>query len=117
MPNNKDQTKPRIFSGIPLYIRRATCKNMHKCPLTDTRNQATGLTTAALHEATNTSNLLKVVPKLMMTARHAATVAVDRYLLPVARPQQQTHCPLLLIDTGRRTVNCFMMCTAYNADS
>jgi len=32
MPNNKDQTKPRSFSGIPLYTRRATCKNMHKTP-------------------------------------------------------------------------------------
>jgi len=32
MPNRRDQIKPRIFSGIPLYIRRAACKNIHRTP-------------------------------------------------------------------------------------
>ena len=27
MPSNKDQTNPRSFSGIPLYVRRATCRD------------------------------------------------------------------------------------------
>jgi len=30
MPSNKDQVKPRTFSGIPLYVRRAIYNNVYK---------------------------------------------------------------------------------------